>query len=299
MLATADVDIYRGDVCDRAAITPALAGVDCVINCAARTGPWGPAADYERTNVQGMADLVRASMAAGVQRFVHVSSITVHGNNVHGDADENSPLRTEPNPYSRSKVAGEKVLRRMMQEEDAPVTIVRPGWIYGPRDAASFARFAQLTDQARMIMIGSGGNRVPLIYVTDAAQGVVLASEAGPAAGNSYLLVNDEPVTQRDFLTAIATELGAPAPTRRIPYGLAMTLGSLAESAWRLARRRQPPPVMRYGLQLLGGENRFAITRARRDLGFAPLVGFGEGVRNSVAWYREAYGARDRVTVPA
>src|SRR5487761_1820001 len=121
LLATADVDIYRGDVCDRAAITPALAGVDCVINCAARTGPWGPAADYERTNVQGMADLVRASMAAGVQRFVHVSSITVHGNNVHGDADENSPLRTEPNPYSRSKVAGEKVLRRMMQEEDAPV----------------------------------------------------------------------------------------------------------------------------------------------------------------------------------
>ena len=53
-------------------------------NCAARTGPWGPAAEYQRTNVRGLETLVRAAMAAGVRRFVHVSSITVHGNNVRG-----------------------------------------------------------------------------------------------------------------------------------------------------------------------------------------------------------------------
>jgi nucleoside-diphosphate-sugar epimerase len=56
---------------------------------------------------------------------------------------------------------------------------------------------------------------------------------------------------------------------------------------------------MRYGLQLLGGENRFVISRARHELGFSPLTGFAEGVRNSVAWYRDAYRARGRVKVPA
>jgi nucleoside-diphosphate-sugar epimerase len=294
-----DADVYAADIGDRSAIAAALAGVDRVIHCAARTGPWGPAAEYERTNVRALATLVRAAMAADVRRLVHVSSITVHGNDVHGKADENSPLRTEPNPYSRSKVAGEKMLQRMIRDEGAPVTIVRPGWIYGPGDTASFARFAGLVDQGKMIMIGSGENHLPLIYVRDVAEGALLASEAEQAEGRSYLLVNDEPVTQREFIATIAAELGAAMPTRRIPYRLAMTLGALSENVGHLARMRQPPPVMRYGLQLLGGENRFAISRARDELGFSPLTGFTEGVKSSIEWYRETYRAPGRVEVPA
>ena len=150
-----------------------------------------------------------------------------------------------------------------------------------------------------MIVVGSGQNHLPLIYVGDAAEGALLAGEAEQADGRTYLLVNDEPVTQRDFVAAIAAELGAPTPTRRIPYGLAMMLGGLSENLGRLARLRKPPPVMRYGLQLLGGENRFVISRARHELGFSPQTGFAEGVRNSVDWYRDAYRAPGLVKVPA
>jgi nucleoside-diphosphate-sugar epimerase len=292
-LADADVDIYSADICDRAAIAAAVLGVDRVLHCAARTGPWGPASEYERTNVRGLEILVKAAMAAGVRRFVHVSSITVHGNDVRGQADEGAPLREEPNPYSRSKVAGERLLERMIRDEDAPVTIVRPGWIYGPRDTASFARLARMIEKGRMMMVGPGGNHLPLIYARDAALGVLLACEAGRAEGRSYLLVNDQPVTQREFLAAIASELGAQTPTRRIPYQLTVLLGAGAENLWRVARRRQPPPVMRYGMQLLGGENCFSIDRARRELGFAPLVGLAEGARRSVEWYRASCGAPD------
>lgn len=296
-LADADVEICPADIGDRAAIGAALTGVDRVLNCAARTGPWGPEAEFFRTNVHGLETLVHAAMAAGVRRLVHVSSITVHGNDVQGEADESAPLQEEPNPYSRSKVAGERLLQLMIRDEGAPVTIVRPGWIYGPRDTASFARIAQMIDKRRMIMTGSGENHLPLIYASDAAQGVVLASEVGQAEGRSYLLVNDESVTQREFLTAIAAELGAPAPTRRIPYQPAVTLGALAESLGRLARSRKPPPVMRYGIQLLGGENRFVISRARRELGFSPQVDLTEGVKRSVEWYRAASRAPERAKV--
>jgi len=286
-LAQAGVDVRAADIgrCDRSALMPVLAGIDCVVHCAARTGPWGPAAEYQRTNVRGLESLVTAAMAAGVRRFVHVSSITVHGNDVRGAADENSPLRAGPNPYSRSKVAGEMLLRRMIAAEGAPVTIVRPGWIYGPGDTASFARIARMIGQGRMPVIGSGENRLPLIYVADAAEGLLLAAAAKPAEGRCYLLVNDEPVTQRDFLAAIAAGLGVPAPRRRIPYRLALTLGGACEQLGRLARR--PPPLTRYGLELLGGDNRFAVGRARRELGFSPLTGLAEGVADSVAWYRE------------
>jgi nucleoside-diphosphate-sugar epimerase len=80
---------------------------------------------------------------------------------------------------------------------------------------------------------------------------------------------------------------------------VAMMLGGICEHLGHLARRRQPPPVMRYGLQLLGGENRFVISRARHELGFSPLTGLAEGVRTSVAWYREDCRAAGQVKVPA
>jgi len=291
------VDARWGDIRDRAALEAALGGVDRVLHCAARTGPWGPEAEYERTNVRGLETLVRTAMAAGVRRIVHVSSITVHGNDLRGAADESAPLREEPNPYSRSKVAGERLLGRMIRQEGAPVTIVRPGWIYGPRDEASFARIARMVEAGRMVILGGGQNHLPLIYARDAAMGVLLAGESDQAVGRSYLLVNDEPVTQRDFIGAVAAQLGVPAPTRHVPYDLGLALGVLAESFGRLTRRRQPPPVMRYGLQLLGGDNRFRITRARQELGFKPVVNLAEGVRRSVEWYSATGGVTPAVMV--
>jgi nucleoside-diphosphate-sugar epimerase len=283
------VEACAGDVRDRAALEAAMRDVEYVFHCAARTGPWGPEDEYESTNVRGLETLVRVASDAGVRRIVHVSSITVHGNDVRGAADEDAPLRAESNPYSRSKVAGERLLQRIIKDEKAPVTIVRPGWVYGPRDRASFARFATMIRDGRMVTIGSGANRVPLIYVTDVARGVLQAAESDRATGRTYVLVNDEPVTQRDYLSAIARELRVPAPTRRIPYRPALMLGAGFEAVARLTRRRQPPPLMRYGVQMLGGENRFTIERARRELGFSPHVDLAEGVRCSVEWFRNAY----------
>ena len=293
------LEVQRGDLADRTTLESALTGVDCVLNCAARTGPWGPHAEYERTNVRGLETLVRTAIAAGVRRVVHVSSITVHGNDVRGTADERAPLREEPNPYSRSKVAGERLLERMRRDEGAPVTIVRPGWIYGPGDRASFGRLAQRIAEGRMLIVGRGSNHLPLIYVRDAARGILLAGARDEAAGRTYLLVNDEPVTQRDFLAAIAAALGAPTPARHIPYKLALTLGATAEALAHLVHRREPPPLMRYGVQLLGGENRFAITRAREELGFEPLVDLAEGVRRSAAWWVGADEPACAAEVPA
>jgi nucleoside-diphosphate-sugar epimerase len=300
-LVAAKADVRHADLGDPDGLAGALEGVDRVLHCAARTGPWGPEHEYVRTNVVGLERLVRAATAVGVQRIVHVSSVTVHGNDTGGEADETTPLRAEPNPYSRSKVAGERVLQRLVRELGAPVTIVRPGWIYGPGDVASFARLARMIESGRMSLIGSGENHIPLIHVRDVARGVLLAGEApaGTATARAYLLVNDQPVTQRQFLTAIARELGVPAPTRRIPYELALTAGRVSENLGRLLHRRQPPPLMRYGLQLLGGENRFLIGRARRELGFDPAVGLEDGVKESVRWYRDGAAVNPLVEVGA
>lgn len=290
-LAAAGAQVSRGDMTDRASLEAALEGVRRVIHCAARTGPWGPSAEYERVNVRGLQSLVEAALDAGVRRFVHVSSMSVHGNDVGGTIDESAPFHREPDPYNRSKIAGERVLLRLMRERDAPVTIVRPGLIYGPRDTNSFARFAGLVAQGRMVLVGTGNNHLPLIYVSDVAQGILLAGERDEALRKTYLLVNDEEVTQRDYFNAIAVALGVAPPRRHIPYRPALALGATAELLGHVMRWQQPP-LTRFGLRVVGGENRFLIERARHDLGFAPRVNLAEGVRRSVAWYRALSCAR-------
>ena len=282
----AGVEVSRGDLTDHASLEAAVDGIECVLHCAARTGPWGPLSEYEQVNVFGVQLLVETAMAAGVRRLVHVSSITVHGLDVHGTVDETAALCGGPDPYSRTKVAGERMLQQMIRDKGAPITIVRPGLIYGPRDTNSFGRFAELIELGKMVFIGSGRNHLPLIYVRDVAHGILLAGEAEQAVGRAYLLVNDEPSTQRDYYTAIAKELGVSPPRVHIPYRAALALGATAELVGYMTQRKQPPPLMRFGLMQIGGENCFRMNRARSELGFSPQMNLADGVHQGIAWYR-------------
>jgi nucleoside-diphosphate-sugar epimerase len=285
-LSAAGVDVVRGDLRDRSSLAAAVEGSEHVFHCAARTGPWGKTAEYTEVNVWGLRALLEAALRARVKRFVHVSSIAVHGTDVHGTADETAPLKGGPDPYSATKAEGERVIQRMITHDNAPVTIVRPGLVYGPRDANAFARFADLIEHGRMPIIGSGDNHLPLIHVGDVARGILLAAEARESLGRAYLLVSERPVTQLDYLTAIAAELGVATPRIHVPYHAALALAASAEALGHLFGRGDPPPVMRFGIRQIGGENRFLGDRARIELGFCPQVSLADGVRQSVAWYR-------------
>jgi len=289
------VTISPGDITDTVQVQRAVAGATTIYHLAGRLyHPSLPPELYRQTHVEGTRILLGACRGqTRLRRIVHVSSITVHGVDVHGTADETAALCGGFDPYSRSKVAGEQLLQQMICDRGAPVTIVRPGLIYGPRDTNSFGRFARLVEQGKMVIIGSGNNHLPLIYVTDVARGMLLASEADQASGRAYLLVNDELVTQRDYLNAIAKELGVPPPSRHIPNRLALALGATAETVGHLTHMKQPPPIMRFGLKQMAGENRFTIRRIRSELGFIPQVSLVEGVRKGIAWYRASRRAEN------
>src|SRR5713101_1936435 len=137
----AGVEVVYGDLTEPESLKRAVNGVQRVYNVAAKTGPWGLEEVYRATNVWGAADLITASMDAGVQRIVHTSSITVYGHHLHGIVTEDYPYHAEDNPYSRTKIAGEKLIANLVKDRGAPVVIVRPGWIYGPRDNASFGKY--------------------------------------------------------------------------------------------------------------------------------------------------------------
>src|ERR1700694_5064905 len=99
-----NVEIVNGDLTDTASLKRAVQGVERVYNIAAKTGPWGPEDVYRAINVQGLADLIHASLDAGVKRFVHTSSITVYGHNLSGLITEDQPYTAEATPYRRAKI---------------------------------------------------------------------------------------------------------------------------------------------------------------------------------------------------
>jgi nucleoside-diphosphate-sugar epimerase len=287
-----DVEVTYGDLTNPLSLKRAVQGMQRVYNIAAKTGPWGPEKTYQAINVQGLADLIDAAMEAGVCRIVHTSSITVYGHHLCGIVAEDHPYHAENNPYSRTKIAGEKLIFRLVKERGAPVVIVRPAWIYGPRDRASFGRFVSLIASRKGWLLGNGNNIVPVVYVRDVAQGLIKAGDASDeAVGRAYNIADDRRVTQAEYLNTIADALKVPHVSRKLPFSALYLAGISAEAVWRLGARLapahflSPPPLMTYGVTLLGGDQRFSIDRAHRELGYVPEVDVKRGVAEGVQWY--------------
>ncbi len=283
------VEIVNGDLTNAASLKRAVKGVERVYNVGAKTGPWGSESIYRAINVYGLSDLIYAAMDAGVQRIVHTSSITVYGHSLHGIVTEDHPYHAEDNPYSRTKIEGEKLITDLVEGQDAPIVMVRPGWIYGPRDTASFAKYVSRVESGKFFFIGSGENIVPTVYVRDVAQGLIKAGDAGnEAIGQAYTLANDERVTQATYLNTIADALGVSHVSLKVPFTALYTAGRSAELAWQAMGRRDaaPPPLTTYGITLQGGDQQFSIDKARRELGYAPQFNIQRGVAEGVKWYR-------------
>lgn len=292
------VEIVNGDLTDSESLKRAVKGVERVYNVAAKTGPWGLENVYRAINVQGLADLITVAMDAGVRRIVHTSSITVYGHHLHGIVNEDSPYHAEDNPYSRTKIAGEKLIANLVKDRGAPVVIVRPGWIYGPRDHASFGRFVALVESGKFFFFGSGKNIVPTVYVRDVAQGLIKAGDAGDEVlGRAYTLADEQRVTQEEYLNTIADALKVPHITRRVPFQPLYLAGRTAEVLWQAFGRRNaaPPPLTTYGVTLLGGDQQFSIARARKELGYAPKYDIKRGVEEGVRWYLAAKNGSQNV----
>ena len=204
-----------GDLTDRATLDAAVRSVtpDCVIHLAAEIGTQRDPRKIYDVNVHGMRRLVNACEAAGVRRLVFASTV------VTGDA--HGALLTEEMPlpvqtaYGRSKQQGERILRESTLEG----VVIRPGHIYGPGGWYVHEIVTRLGQPGRFAVVGDGTNLWDVVHVDDVANAITHSAEKAPP-GSCYHCVGDEAVTQYEFVTRTARELGVGAP-RRIPLRLA------------------------------------------------------------------------------
>jgi 2-alkyl-3-oxoalkanoate reductase len=282
------VAVHRGDICRPDTLARPMRGVDGVLHLAALMDVWRPLEDYHAVNVTGTENVCRAALTEGVRRLVHMSSSSVYGMALGRPADERFPLQPFRDPYPVTKAAGDKAVQRMITEDQLPAVIVRPDQIFGPGDYLHFGRMADRLRARKHIIVGAGDNALPLVYIDDMVQGLLLALDDERAVGQAYNMTNDRPLTQKQLLRAIAREVGASPPRVHIPYRALYAAGYVAERIATLASSWRRPPITRLGVAFAGTDNRYGIDKARRELGYSPSVDLDEGVRLTAGWYRQA-----------
>jgi nucleoside-diphosphate-sugar epimerase len=290
LLESWGVELAYGDVTDRASLSEAFKGVTTVYHSAAAVGDWGSWKKYfVPVTIGGTQNMIDAARREGVSRFLHISSISAYGhpNDKGLVLDETAPLGRNLHRwsyYSRAKVEAEKLVRAAHQAGDLPATVVKPSWLYGPRDRASMPRIIRAIRAGKGKLLGDGTNRLNLTYAGNEAEGCILAATTDQALGESYNLASDGEITQAEYFNKIAECLGCPPVTKKVPYFIAYNAAFWMEFFGHLLHRKNPPLVTRYSVWLIGRRCFFSSDKARRELGWKPTVSYDEGIQRAVRW---------------
>ena len=278
------VEKVAGDLEDADALRRGVAGADWVLNCAAMVGDWGTLADFRRLNVDALRLLLDAAADAGVARFVHVSSLGVYEARDHFGTDETTPPAAESlDAYTRSKVEAEQLALKYVAERHLPLSIVRPGFIYGERDRTVLPKLLNALRAGRFMYFGSGEQALNCIYVKNLVAAIFLAAEVPGAVGEVFNVTDGRRVTKRQFVGTVAELAGLRAPRRKLPLWLAWTLAVLMERRARRLRSTEPPLVNKARYKFLGLNLDFSVEKARRVLGYSPTYTTEEGLKAAMA----------------
>jgi 2-alkyl-3-oxoalkanoate reductase len=274
------VTVCPGQLSDGESLQRALRGVSHIIHCAGRTKALRPTEFYD-TNQWGTRRLVLAANEAGVQRFVHISSLAASH-----PASAACPAREEDPPapisdYGRSKLAGEMEVVSGFKGE--PV-ILRPPAVYGPRDS-EFLKMLKLARWRLLPAFGGGRQPLSLVYAKDLAAAVVLCLNAAGAAGRTYNVASAEVITVRDLGAEMARQLNRRALPLPFPLWMLWAVGWAAEG-W--AKLRQCPTILdrRKYHEMCAPGWVCDSSRLRNELGFTARTWFREGLSATLTWYR-------------
>jgi NAD+-dependent farnesol dehydrogenase len=294
------VEVVAGDVADAARVRHAMAGCEAVVHAAALVKILAPAAEFDRINVGGLENVLAAARAeAGGAKVIYVSSFMALGPSEGapgGVLDESAAPagfgegtggggRIWINSYERTKALADRLARRAIAEGQ-DVVVVYPGVIYGPGEMTEgnlvVRHVLDLLHRRLPALLGTPGRRWCHVYVDDVARGIGLALERARPGGR-YVL-GGENTTLGDFYRLVEELSGVPVPRRRLPDGLATTLGA-AQKAW--ARLRGTTPALTPDLvEVYRHDWAYSSARAAAELGytFRPLR---EGLAATLAWLRE------------
>jgi dihydroflavonol-4-reductase len=277
------VEVVAGDLTDGATVQQAVAGVDTVYHLAAvYREAKHPDSHYARVHVDGTGRLLEAATANAVQRFVHCSTVGVHGHVSAPPADEEAPYGAG-DIYQRTKLAGEQLARSYHGRDGMAVTVARPTAIYGPGDTRLLKLFRMIA-RRRFFFLGSGDIFYHMVHVDDLVRGLRLLGTSPRAPGEVFILGGAQYYTLREIACFIADAVGVPHSWLRLPARPFQIAGSLCEKV--CIPFGIEPPLHRRRVDFYTKSRAFSIAKAWDLLGYTPTVSLRDGLQATLRWYR-------------
>lgn len=267
-----------GDLADPAALTAAADGASVAFHLAAHLGEWGRWEDFERGNVVGTRNVLAACEAAGVRRFVHCGTeASLMAGEPLINVDETAPLRPDSRaPYPATKAKAEQAVRAAARENFETVAL-RPRFVWGKGDTTLLPEMVKAVEAGRFAWVGGGRNVTDTTHVDNVVEGLILAAEKG-RSGEAYFVTDGEPVVFREFVSELLRTQGVEPPDRSLPGWSAAPMARICEAAWKLLPLPGEPPMTVFRAWLLTQECTIDISKARAELGYAPVVSREQGL---------------------
>lgn len=260
----------------------ALADVDAIVHLAARVHVMSeteadPLDAFRRANVLVTQRLAEQAAAAGVLRFVYLSSIKVNGENTApGDSFSETLAAAPQDPYAVSKLEAEQVLLGMARRTTLQPVILRPPLVYGPGVKGNFLTLLSAAAKGLPLPIGCATNIRSLIYVGNLVDAIVLSVRDGDAPGHVFLIRDAEDASVRQMYRALGTALGKTIRVVPIPRGILRLVGWLTGKSAQISR--------------LLDSLRIDDRHIRQTLAWRPPYSMTEGLKATADWYKK----RDR-----
>ena len=281
------VERIQGDLGNAESLNAACEGTTVVVHCAAMVGDWGPTTEYRRVNVDGTRSLLDAALESGsLKRWVQISSLGVYSGTDHYGTDETIPPNTQGiDGYTLTKVESEQLVCKYITDRKLPAVILRPGFIYGPRDRTVMPRLMQKLRTRKFAYLGNHDKLMNNTFVGNLCEAIWLAIENDDVMGEVFNIRDPRAVSKKEFMDTICTAAGYAIPTKVVPLHIARFLSWHLEKLWKLLRRREAPLVNSARIKFLGRNLDFEIEKANLQLGYGPATDFSDAMRQTVEWF--------------
>jgi 2-alkyl-3-oxoalkanoate reductase len=275
-------EVIRGSVTNRQLVDRAMQGVDVVHHLAAATRELDvPERQYYEVNVEGTRNVLTAAARAGVQKLVYCSSSGVHGNIDDPPGDEHSAI--EPaDYYQQTKYEAERFVREWSRR-GLRTTILRPAAIYGPGDPECLLMIFKRVARGVFPMFGDGKTLYHPLYVDNLVDAFIAAMPLDVGNGETYLIADENYVEIEELVRAVGAALGVDVKIPHYPLLPLLAAGNICEM---VCKPFGITPEFPRRVDWFRENSAFDIRRAKRDLGYRPVVGLAEGLARTASWYR-------------
>jgi len=289
---------FQGDVRNYADVLAASEGVDTVFHTAAviealTHARRSVARTIESINVGGTQNVIRAARVCGVRRLVHTSSIVASFCMNAAGSDESAPYSRSRDLYTSTKIAGERAVLDANGKDGLLTCAIRPGGIYGPGERMTYGRLVRaLKMGVPLVVFGNGRARLDYVYIDNLVDAQLRAAErlveSSPVCGEAYFLSDETPINAGQFSIELVKNMGLEPRLLRVPDPVARAMGAVMEHVYQALGVAKPLFTVA-NVKLCDIDHYFSIDKAKRHLGYRPLVDTEEGLRRTAVEARGYY----------